>query len=130
MTDEQIREQIHKARIAKNNEASPAMQGIVSKSKNGKGGSQEKLIADIGCSFPIINNQIVEKLGIKVKPFTRHVKIIEASGNSLNLLGSSKLFIQIPHGKGRTELVEAAVLSGNETDSELLILPSSAQAPA
>ena len=31
MTEEQIREQIHKARIAKNSEASPVMQGIVSK---------------------------------------------------------------------------------------------------
>ena len=72
------------------------MQGIVSKHKNGQGGSQEKLLADTGCSFPIINSQIVEKLGIKVKPFTRQVNIIEASGNSLNLLGSSKLFIQIP----------------------------------
>ena len=28
MTEEQIREEIHKARIAKNNETSPAMQGI------------------------------------------------------------------------------------------------------
>ena len=51
MTEEQIREQIHKAPIAKNNEASPAMQGIVSKNKNGKEGSQEKLIGDPGCSF-------------------------------------------------------------------------------
>ena len=33
MTEEQIREQIHKARIAKNNEASPVMQGIVSKGR-------------------------------------------------------------------------------------------------
>ena len=30
MTEEQIREQIHKARIAKNSEASPVMQGILS----------------------------------------------------------------------------------------------------
>ena len=90
MTEEQIREHIHKAYIAKNNEASPAMQGIVSKHKNGKGGSQEKLIADTGCSFPIINSQFVGKLGIKVKPFTRQVNIIEASGNSLNLLGSAR----------------------------------------
>ena len=85
-----------------------------SKNKNGKEGSQEKLIADTGCSFPIVNSQIVEKLGIKVKPFTRQVNIIEASGNSLNLLGSAKLFIQIPQVLGsRIEIVEAAVLTGN-----------------
>ena len=34
MTEEQIREQIHKAYVAKNSEASPVMQGIVSKHKN------------------------------------------------------------------------------------------------
>ena len=52
MTEEQIREQIHKAYVAKNSEASPVMQGIVSKHKNGQGGSPEILIADTGCSFP------------------------------------------------------------------------------
>ena len=45
------------------------------------------LIAKL-CDFPIINSQIVEKHGIKVKPFIRQVNFIEASGNSLNLLGS------------------------------------------
>ena len=109
-------EQIHKARIAKNSEASPVMKGMVSKHKNDKGASQERLIADTGCSVPIINSQIVEKLNIKVKPFTRQVNIIEASGNSLNLLGSARLFIKIPQVAG-WQLVEAAVLSGNETDS-------------
>ena len=83
------------------------MEGIVSKNKNGKEGSKEKLIADTGCSFPVVNSHIVEELGIKVKPFTRKVTIIEASGNSLNLLGSAKLFIQIPQVLGsKIEIVE------------------------
>ena len=39
-----------------------------------------------------------------------------------HLLGSARLFIQIPQVHGtQVQLVEAAVLSGNETDSELLI---------
>ena len=41
MTEEQISEQIHKARIAKNSEASPVMKGMVSKHKNVKGASQK-----------------------------------------------------------------------------------------
>ena len=50
------------------------------------------------------------------------MNIIEASGNSLNLLGSAKLFIQLPHVLGnRIKLVEAVVLAGNTTDTELLI---------
>ena len=88
MAEGQVSEQVLKALTARSNEASPVMQGIVSKHKNCQPGSQERLIADTGCSFPIINSQIVEKLNIKVIPFTRKVNIIEASGNSLNLLGS------------------------------------------
>ena len=49
MTEEQIREQIHKARIAKNNEASPAMQGIVSKNRQRR--ITEKIYSDTGAFF-------------------------------------------------------------------------------
>ena len=122
MTEGQVREQVLKARTAKSSEASLVMQGIVSKHKNCQPGSQERLIADTGCSFPIINSQIVEKLNIKILPFARKENIIELSGNSLNLLGSARLFIKIPQVLGsQVHLVEGAVLSGNETDSELLI---------
>ena len=122
MAEGQVREQVHNALTARSNEASPVMQGIVSKHKNCQPGSQERLIADTGCSFPIINSQIVEKHNIKIIPFARKVNIFEASGNSLNLLGSARLFIKIPQVlESQVHLVEAAVLSGNKTDSELLI---------
>ena len=79
MSQEQIQEEIGKDKIAKTNQASPIMQGIISKNSNGKGGSEKKLIADSGCSFPVVSDQIVKKLGIIMKPFSQPVNIIEAS---------------------------------------------------
>ena len=123
MSQEQIQEKIGKAYIAKNNQSSPIMQGIISKNKNGKGGTEEKLIADSICSFPVISDQIVKKLDIRIKPFSQPVNILEASVNSLNLLGSAKLFIQLPQVfSNRIESVEAAVLAGNLVNTELLNL--------
>ena len=120
--EETVREQFLKACTAKTSESSPVMKGIVSKHKNCQPGSQERLLANTGCSFPIINSQIVHKLNIKVRPFNHPINIIEASGNSLNLEGSARLFIKIPQALGdQVYPVEAAVLSGSETDSELSI---------
>ena len=84
MPEEMVREQVLKACTAKTSEASSVMKGIVSKHKNCQPGSQERLIVDTRCSFPIINSQIVHKLNIKVRPFNHPINIIEASGNSLN----------------------------------------------
>ena len=53
------------------------------------------MIGDSGCSFPVVNDKIVEKLGIKIKPFKEPINIIDASGNNLSLLGSAILFIQM-----------------------------------
>ena len=80
-------------------------------------------MADTGCSFSIINSQIVHKLNIQVRPFNHPINIIEASGNSLNLKGSTKFYIKVPLVLGEDQIypVEAAVLCGNQTDSELLI---------
>ena len=120
---EAVREQVLKACTAKTSESSPVMKGIISKHKNGHSGSTEKCIADTGCSFSIINSQIVHKLNIKVRPFNHPINIIEASGNSLNLEGSAKFYIKVPQVLAVNQInpVEAAVLCGNQTDSELLI---------
>ena len=85
MPKETVREQVLKACTAKTSESSPVLKGIISKHKNCQPSSTERLIADTGCSFPIINSQIVHKLNIKVRPFSHPINIIEASGNSLNI---------------------------------------------
>ena len=63
-------------------------------------------------------------MGIPIRPFKtgKQLNIVDASGNSLHLLGSAQLFIQIPQVLGeKVERVEAAVLADNDVDSELLI---------
>ena len=42
MSQEQIEEEIGRAKITKNNQAWPIIQGIISKNSNGKGGTEEK----------------------------------------------------------------------------------------
>ena len=112
MPEETVRKQVLKACTAKTSEASPVMKGIIYKHKNGHSGSTEKCIADTGCSFSIINSQIVHKLNIKVRPFNHPINIIEASGNSLNLEGSAKFYIPQVLGEDQIYPVEAAVLCG------------------
>ena len=41
------------------------------------------MIADYGCSFPVVSDKIVEKLGIKIKPFKGSIDIIDASAGNL-----------------------------------------------
>ena len=123
MPVESVREQVLKACTAKTSESSPVLKGIIYKHKNYHSGSTEKCIADTGCSFSIINIQIVHKLNIKERHFNHPINIIEASGNSLNLGGSANFYINVPQVLGEDQIypVEAAVLCGNQTHSELLI---------
>ena len=121
---EAVRDQVLKACTAKTNEASPVLKGIIYKHKNDHSeNSTERCIADTGCSFSNINSQIIPKLGIKVRPFKNPINIVEASGNSLDLEGSAKFYIKVPQVLGLDQFytMEAAVLSGNQTDNELLI---------
>ena len=83
--------------------------------------SEENFIADTGCSFPVVSDKIVTKLGIKIRPFENPINIIDGSGNSLQLLGSSILYVNSQVLGDRVEAVETAVLCNNEVDSELLL---------
>ena len=58
-----------------------------------------------------------------MRPFKNPINIVEACGNSLDLEGSAKFYIKVPQVLGPDQFypMEAAVLSGNQTDNELLI---------
>ena len=66
---------------------------------------------------------IVQKLGLKVRPFKQKIAVVEASGNNLDLEGTTKFYIKAPHVLGAETFypMEAAVLNGSSTDNELLI---------
>ena len=102
MPVESVREQA-KTCTAKTSESSPVLKGMIYyKHKNDHSGSTEKCIADTGCSFSIINSQIVHKLNIKVRLFNHPINIVEASGNSLNLEGSAKYYVKVHQVLGKT----------------------------
>ena len=69
----------------------------------------------------MVSDKIVGKLGIKIKPFKSPINIVDASGNSLSLLGSSILFVSTQVLGDNIETVEAAVLADNDVDVEVLL---------
>ena len=79
MTEEQLAEEIKKCRLAKTN-ASPVIKGMISKRENMKNGSEENLVCDSGCSFPVVSEKIVSRLGIRIRPFSSNFKIVEGGG--------------------------------------------------
>ena len=58
-----------------------------------------------------------------MRPFKQKINIVEASGNSLDLEGTTKFYIKVPQVLGAETFypMEAAVLNGNQTDNDLLI---------
>jgi hypothetical protein len=70
----------------------------------------------------VISDKIIHTMNIPIRPFRNKLNIVDASGNSLRLLGSATFFITIPQVLGeKVERVEAAVLADNDVDSELLV---------
>ena len=58
-----------------------------------------------------------------MRPFKQKIAIVEASGNNLDLEGTTKFYIKAAQVLGAETFypMEAAVLNGNSTDNELLI---------
>ena len=87
-----------------------------------KNSTVQPFVCDTGCSFPVISDKIILTMGIPIRPFKNKLNIVDASGNSLRLLGSSSFYITIPQVLGeKVERVEVAVLADNDVDSELLV---------
>ena len=119
---EQLTEDLGRVRLARKEGACPTIEGKISGSKNMRNSTVQPFICDTGCSFPVISDKIILKMGIPIKPFRNSMNIVDASGNSLRLLGSSSFYITIPQVLGeRVEKVEAAVLADNDVDAELLV---------
>ena len=119
---EQLAEEIGRVKLARKERTSPTIEGIISGSRNMKNSTIQPFVCDTGCSWPVISDKIILKMGIPSRPFKQKMNIVDASGNSLNLLGSSTFFITIPQVLGeKVERVEAAVLADNDVDAELLV---------
>ena len=110
-----------KAKASREND-SPIIKGKVYQNRKTEKYSCESLVMDTGCTKPIISEAIVEDLNIQVKPLSRNMTIVDASGRSLDITGTAKVYVSVSsQADGRRKLVEAAVLRGNKTDREILI---------
>ena len=68
------------------------------------------------CSKDIISEQIVRALGVNVSELDRHLRIITASGDNLDILGTCNICIktQVTGQGGKT-------LEGNKAEREVLV---------
>ena len=109
-----------KAKSAKESD-SPILRGKVYHSRHSNKYLSEDLVADTGCTKPIISEDIVKDLNVQVKPLSKNMTIVDASGRSLDITGTVKLYVSSQALGGRRKLVEGAVLRGNSADREILI---------
>ena len=120
---EELEAEFGRVKLARKDTASPTIEGNISGNSKMENFTTQPFVCDTGCSWPVISDKIVLTMGIPIRAFKKSMNIVDASGNSLKLLGSAKFFITIPQvlGEGRVEPVEAAVLADNDVDAELLV---------
>ena len=98
-----------KAKSAKESD-SPILRGKVYRSRHSNKYLSEDLVADTGCTKPIISEDIVKDLNLQVNPLSKNMTIVDASGRSLDITGTVKLYVSSQALGGRRKLVEGAVL--------------------
>ena len=76
---------------------------------------------DSGCTNPIVTREVTEDLKMKMSPVINPLKIIQADGSALNVIGSSVLFLEAENMKGR-RMIECAVIEGNGAREILISL--------
>ena len=110
-----------KAKAAKDHE-SPVIQGKVFHNRHTQKHSVEDLVCDSGCTMSVVSKSICEDNQIPIIPLNATMIIRDASGNTLNIMGTSKIYIENLKVLGpRRRMIEAAVLTGNEYYREVLV---------
>ena len=103
-------------------QSSPLLRAKIFPSRHSNGGTEEDMCADTGCTKPIIGTEICREQKISIQPLAGGMVIADASGNKLNIIGTSVFLHPISTGSGnRKRRVKAAVLEGNLVDREVLI---------
>ena len=81
-------------------------------------GTQENLIADTGCSIPIVSAGLCRRKRFKIVP-TASLKIMDAGGKILPICGYTTFYVELPQIQRRRR-IKAAVLDA-EDNHEILI---------
>ena len=94
--------------------------GTVSHSINRDGSITEIAIPDSGCSVNIVSEDICRENNLRINSETVE-PIIDASGNQLNIVGSTSFFFKSSLFHGKKKRIQAVVLADNPLDREILI---------
>lgn len=108
------------ARKASETSNSPIFKAEITPSRTAENGRMEDLVADTGCTKPIVGAQICRDNKIPIIPLTG-LKITDASGNYLNICGTAEFYVKSQVLGARKRRVRAAVLEGNTSEREILI---------
>ena len=66
---------------------------------------------DSGCTFPVTITAVTREMKAKIIPLRKELNIVEASGKTLEVLGTCKMFLEADVLGGR-KLKKAAVIEG------------------
>ena len=67
---------------------------------------------DSGCTHPLVTREVTEDLKMKLDPVTTPLRIIQADGSALEIIGSVILYLEAENMKGRRR-IECAVIEGD-----------------
>ena len=92
-------------------EENPVVKGRVWSKLNGGTSTTKDAIMDSGCTYPVTTETVMDEMKSEIKPLRKELTIIEASGKSLEILGTVKMYLKAEVLVGR-KLVEAALIAG------------------
>ena len=88
---------------------------------NGGMSSKTDAVMDSGCIYPVTTTAVTKEMKTEIKPLREELTIIEASGKTLKVLVTVKMFLEADVLGGR-KLEEAAVIEGEGSKETLISL--------
>ena len=115
-SDLEVKKALDQIKSAKQGESH--CQGEVSKNMDFRNSRCETFLFDTGAGISIIGEAIARDNRIRVIKLKTPRKIVEASGNELDIIGSCEIFCKIPIINSIQKL-QCLVLRGNHVDREI-----------
>ena len=70
------------------------VQGTMWSKRTGGRSTGVAAVMDSGCTHPITTKTVTTGMGMTITPLTRELEIVEASGASLRILGTVKMYLE------------------------------------
>ena len=110
----------YRARSAKDSDSSAVKSIAWSKLHDGNS-SKTDAVMDSGCTFPLTTTAVTTKMKTEIIHLKEELNIVEASGKTLDVIGTCKMFLE-NEILGSREMVEAAVIEGEGSKETLISL--------